>query len=168
MRNFNLESEFSLVTITYGPFNSLLTTEEQINCLNCINRHLSENGALLFDVYYPSLTELSIGKEGKEIFTEKTPFKMPDGRSVTWGIRYKSVDLGQQIVHGELTYNIAYPDGQKEKLVYPDPMRYYFRFEVEHLLARAGFSTEAVYSDFDKNPFGKNYPSELIFLARKN
>ena len=167
MRDFNLDDKFSLVTITYGPFNNLLSTDEQIDCLDCIKRHLNDNGALLFDVYYPDWQELMIDEKGKDIYTEKTPFVMPDGRSVTWGIRYNSVDHIQQVIHGELIYNILYPDGRKERLAYPDHMRYFFRFEVEHLLARTGFRTESVYADFDRKPFGSKYPSEMIFLARK-
>ena len=41
------------------------------------------------------------------------------------------------------------------------------REEVEHLLARTGLKTEAVYADFAREPFGSQYPSELIFVARK-
>jgi len=46
-------------------------------------------------------------------------------------------------------------------------MRYFFRFEVEHLLARAGFDVEHLYADFDRSPFGSKHSSELIFVARK-
>lgn len=167
MRSFDLGSKFSLIIITYGPFNLLLSVEEQICCLNCINRHLPDNGALLFDVFYPDLKELSASEKGAEIFMAKTPFEMPDGRIVTWGIRYNSVDYNRQVIHGELIYDIRYPDGHEERLVYTDPLRYFFRFEVEHLLARTGFRTVSVYADFDKEPFGSKYPSELVFFARK-
>ena len=46
-------------------------------------------------------------------------------------------------------------------------MRYLFRYEVEHLLARSGFEVEALFSDFDRSPIGSKYPGELIFVARK-
>ena len=46
-------------------------------------------------------------------------------------------------------------------------MRYLFRYEVEHLLARCGFEVEALYADYDKSAYGSKYPSELIFIARK-
>jgi hypothetical protein len=45
--------------------------------------------------------------------------------------------------------------------------RYLFRFEAEHLLARAGFEVHAVYSDYDRSPFGSSYPGELILAAGK-
>lgn len=46
-------------------------------------------------------------------------------------------------------------------------MRYLFKFEVEHLLARAGFAVEALYADYEKKPYGSKYPGELIFVAKK-
>ena len=44
-------------------------------------------------------------------------------------------------------------------------MRYLFRFEAEHLLARCGFEVEALYADYDRSPYGSQYPGELIFVA---
>jgi hypothetical protein len=167
MRSFNLGKQFALVTITFGPFNNLLYAEEQIDCLNCINKHLNDNGVLVFDVFYPDLEEIPAGEKGLEIFTADTPFEMPDGRSVIWSLRFASVDYNQQIIQEELIYDIRYPDGREERIVYPSPLRYFFRYEVEHLLARTGFRTESVYADFDKAPFGSRYPSELVFKARK-
>ena len=92
---------------------------------------------------------------------------MRDGRNVTWGIRNTSVDYNRQIIHEEMFYNVSHPDGREERLVYPTPMRFFFRYEVEHLLIRTGFRIEVVYAGFGKEPFGDHYPSELIFFARK-
>jgi hypothetical protein len=47
------------------------------------------------------------------------------------------------------------------------PLRYLFRFEAEHLLARCGFKVEDIDADYDKSPFGSTYPGELILIARK-
>ncbi len=167
MRDFHLGSKFSLVTIPFGPFNCLVSAEEHICCLDCIKLHLDDKSALVMDLWYPNLRELSASEDGAEIVSVKTPFRMPDGRSVTWGIRNTSVDYNRQIIHEEMFYNIRYPDGQEEQMVYPSPMRYFFRYEVEHLLARTGFRTESVYANFDKEPFGSKYPGELVFVARK-
>jgi hypothetical protein len=46
-------------------------------------------------------------------------------------------------------------------------MRYFFRFEVEHLLARSKFSIEQLYAGYDRAPFGSRYPGELIFIAEQ-
>ncbi len=43
-------------------------------------------------------------------------------------------------------------------------LRYFFRYEVEHLLERCGFRVEALYGSFDGTPLGDNSP-EMIFVA---
>jgi hypothetical protein len=46
-------------------------------------------------------------------------------------------------------------------------MRYFFRYEMEHVLVRAGFAVEAIYGNYDREHYGTTYPGELIFVARK-
>jgi hypothetical protein len=67
----------------------------------------------------------------------------------------------------ELIYRVTYPDGREERLVQRFTMRYLFRFEAEHLLARSGFEVENVYADFDKSPYGSKHPGDLVFVTRK-
>jgi hypothetical protein len=40
-----------------------------------------------------------------------------------------------------------------------------FRFEMEHLLARAGFAVDAVYGDFFRRPLGED-STHMIWVAR--
>jgi len=68
----------------------------------------------------------------------------------------------------ELIYYLTHPDGKKERLVHSFPMRYLFRYEAEHLLARCGFEVIELFADYNKNPYGSSYPGELIFLAKKS
>ncbi len=58
-------------------------------------------------------------------------------------------------------------DDQLACLVHAFSMRYFFRYELEHLLARAGFAVETLYGDYDCKPYGEKYLGELIFVARK-
>jgi SAM-dependent methyltransferase len=166
MRNFSLDMQFSLAIIPFGPFNLLFESEDQISCLTCIRKHLADRGTLAMDVMYHDLRKLS-ENIGKELAPFKKPFQMQDGRSFTLGWHQNSIDYNRQITFGEMVYSIQNPDGRQERMVFPDNMRYFFRYEIEHLLARTGFKTEAEYADFDKTPFGTKYPSELIFFARK-
>jgi hypothetical protein len=89
-----------------------------------------------------------------------------DGRKVVRRARIVSRDYFNQITHNESTYYVTHPDGREERLVHGFPLRYLFKFEVEHLLARCNFSVEAVYADYDKSPYGSKYPGELIILAK--
>jgi hypothetical protein len=45
-------------------------------------------------------------------------------------------------------------------------LRYIFRFEMEHLLARVGFEIGALYGDFFGAPFEDSSP-EMVWVARR-
>src|ERR1051326_5581230 len=92
-------------------------------------------------------------------------FTSPDGRQVTRRYRITARDLAAQVNHVEMLYEITYPDGREERLVHAFSMRWLYRFEAEHLLARAGYRVEQVYSGYDRSPFGSSYPGELILVA---
>ncbi len=165
MRDFSLGKTFSLVTTPFRPFQHLLTVEDQISCLTSIRRHLEPGGALILDIFNPSLEALTADNLGEEIGREPE-FTTPEGIKVLRFNKTVSRDLVSQIIRVELVYYLTHPDGQKERLVHAFPLRYLFRFEVEHLLSRCGFEVEDIYADYQKNPLGYTYPGELIFVAR--
>ncbi len=166
MRDFELPQAFKLVTIPFRPFQHLTTVDDQLACLRSIHRHLVEGGRLILDLFNPSLSRLANDPVGQEIGDEPE-FTMPDGRRVLRQHRFVSKDLFNQVNHTELIYYVTYPDGRQERLVHAFPMRYLFRFEAEHLLARCDFQVEHVYADYDKSPYGSKYPGELIIVARQ-
>ena len=167
MRHFALGQTFRLVTLPFRPFQHLTTVEDQLACLGCIHRALAEDGKLILDIFNPRLESLVQTKFGEEV-SEEPEFSMQDGRRVIRRHKVVSRDEPNQINFVELIYYVSHPDGRKERLVQAFPMRYLFRFEAEHLLARAGFEVEQLYADYDKSPYGSKYPGELIFVAGKS
>jgi SAM-dependent methyltransferase len=166
MRRFDLGRVFPLVTIPFRPFQHLVSVEDQLVCLATIRRHLAREGRLIFDCFNPSIHNLAKTADGAET-DEEPPFTLPDGRTVVRRHRMLERDLINQVNAGELVYYVKHPDGRGERLVHAFRMRCIFRFEAEHLLARSGFMLEHVYSDFDRSPYGSDYPGELIFVARR-
>lgn len=123
-------------------------------------------GRLILDLFNPSLPYL-VDEQRFEESGDEPEFTMPDGRRVMRHHRIASRDLFNQVQNAELIYYVTHPDGREERLVHSFPMRYLFRFEAEHLLARSGFRVEMVYADYDKSLYGSKYPGELIFVASK-
>jgi SAM-dependent methyltransferase len=167
MRQFELGRTFRLVTLPFRPFQHLTTVEDQLACLGCIRHHLAQDGRLILDVFNPRLESLVQTSFGEEL-SEEPEFSMPDGRKVIRRHKIVSRDEQNQINYVELIYYVSHPDGRQERLVQAFPMRYLFRFEAEHLLARAGFEVEQLYADYDKSPYGSKHPGELIFMAGKS
>jgi len=167
MREFLLDRRFSLVTLPFRPFQHLLTIEDQLACLAAVHAHLEECGRVAPDIFNPSLPHLAEKVDIGEMLGAEPEFVMPDGRRVTRHHRIVARDLAQQLQDVELIYDVVHPDGRSERFVHRTRMRYLFRFEAEHLLARAGFRVEELYADHDKSPFGSKDPGELIFVPRK-
>ena len=166
MRQFDFGRQFRLVTIPFRPFQHLMTVEDQLACLRTVHRHLLEGGQLVLDLFNPAFPHMADEKFFEELNREP-PFTMPDGRKVLRRHHILARDFFQQTQDVELIYRITFPDGREERLVARFTMRYLFRFEAEHLLARSGFEVESVYADFEKRPYGSKFPGELIFVARK-
>jgi SAM-dependent methyltransferase len=166
MRQFDLDRTFTLATIPFRPFQHLLTVDEQLSCLAGIWRHLVDGGRLVFDVFNPSLDAIVAAPSSEEVGDEPE-FAMPDGRRVVRKHRTVARDRFRQVDRHELIYYVTHPDGRQERLVHAFPLRYLFRFEVEHLLARAGFQLEHLYAGFDKRLYGSTYPGDLVCVARR-
>ena len=58
--------------------------------------------------------------------------------------------------------------GATTRIVQAFPMRYFFRFELEHLLARAGFEITELFGNFDRSPFTDSSPDMIVIAARKD
>jgi SAM-dependent methyltransferase len=166
MREFVLSRKFRLATIPFRPFQHLTTVTDELACLECIRRHLADDGRLIFDLFNPSLEALANQAIGKEVDAEPG-YSTQDGLRVIRRHKTVAQDRFQQVNHHELVYYVTHPDGRDERLVHAFAMRYLFRFEAEHLLARAGFEVEHVYADYDRSGYGSKYPGELIFIAKK-
>ena len=165
MREFDLGRQFRLITLPFRPFQHLRTVEEELRCLATLGRHLADDGRLILDLFNPWLHAIVKDDLGVESEPEEE-FRTPDGRRVIRTHRIVDRDLYEQIVYSELIYYVTHPDGRSERLVHAFPLRWLYRFEVEHLLARAGFEVEALYCDYERSPYGSKYPGELIFVAR--
>lgn len=165
MRSFELGRTFALVTAPFRPFQHLESVEDQLACLGSVRRHLRIGGKLILDLFNPSIEGLAtpVGVES----VPEAEFTMPDGRRVVRRSRIVSRDRARQVNRVELLYDVTHPDGRTERLVHAFAMRYLFRFEAEHLLVRAGFEVDAIYSGYDRSPFGASYPGELLLVARR-
>ena len=167
MREFDLGERFALVTTPFRPFQHLLTVEDQLSCLDCVRRHLVPGGIFILDIFNPSLTALTADNLGREI-DEESPFTTPEGIQVRRFAKITARDLHNQIQDVELIYYLTHPDGREERIVHAFPMRYLFRFEAEHLLARSGFEVLDLYADFKRTKHDSaGRLSELIFRAKR-
>ncbi|MDP2920210.1 MAG: class I SAM-dependent methyltransferase [Dehalococcoidia bacterium] len=165
MTGFDTGERYALITIPFRPFQHLITVAEQKACLTCVRRHLLQNGRFVLDVFHPSIPRLIDPKYLMEIETDPG-IEMPDGRVLRRAQRIAAFHQVEQYNDIELIHYIKHPDGKEERLVHAFPMRYFYRYEMEHLLGLCGFRVVEFYGNFDHSPFTAESP-EMIFIAEK-
>ncbi|HTS63481.1 MAG TPA: class I SAM-dependent methyltransferase [Candidatus Acidoferrales bacterium] len=157
---FQLSRTYKLAIVPFRPIQHLTTVEEQLSFLRCVREHLEPGGRLVFDAFNPNLSMLAAAIDPNEI--EDTPeLSLPDGHRLRRAYRILRKRPAEQCNDCELIY---YLDGRP--IVQSFSLRYFFRFELEHLLARSGFEITALYGGFDRSAF-TDESTEMIFVARR-
>ena len=164
MTRFDLGETFGLVTVPFRAFQHLVSLDEQIACLRCANRHLTMGGKLILDLFQVDLRYLIDPAYAEE--REDLQVEIPGGRTLRRTHRRAALHRAEQVNDVEMIHYVTYPDGHTERLVQAFPFRYFFRYEVEHLLARCGFSVTELFGNFDRSPLRDDSP-EMIFVATK-
>ena len=164
MRAFELDRRFALTTIPFRPLQYLTKVEDQLICFRTLRRHCRSGGRLIFDVLAPRVDVLAKPlPEGQ--FGAEREFVMPDGRRVVRSHRIVGRDLQRQCFDAEFIYDIEWPDSRHEQLVEPYRMRWLWRYEIEHLLARCGWHLETVYGDFERGEPKEGMTNDQICVA---
>jgi len=164
--DFHLGRTYGLIMIPFRPLQHLVTVEEQLLCLSCVREHLAPGGRLAFDVFHvhPPLLAGPVTPEEVEDFPE---IALPDGRFLRRAFRFAARHRSVQCNDVEIIYYLRMPGGETRRIVHAFPFRYFYRYEMEHLLARAGLRIAALYGDFDRSPFGDD-SAEMVFLAERD
>ncbi len=166
MVHFNLKGTFDLVIVPFRALQHLISVEDQLGCLRCVHRHLTPGGRFVFDVFQVNLRKIQTAKIGEEI-EDLSELTLGDGRRLRRTHRFTSMHRAQQWNGVEIIYYLTESDGEVKRLAHSFPFRYFFRYEVEHLLERSGFRVLSIHGDFDRSPLDDDSP-EMIFVAEKD
>lgn len=169
MARFDLEETFDRIYIPYRGFLVLLTAEEQIGCLAAVRRHLRPGGRLALSFFNPDLSLFG----DPTIFHGTAPRRLPHAdhvdpatgdRVLAWlSLAY---DPASQVCREVRTFERLDASGRVvERHHYTTALRWIFRWEMVHLLARTGFAVEALYGGFQREP-PRARGGELVWIAR--
>jgi len=158
MRKFRLKNKFDAIIVTFRTFQHMYSVNDQLKALKIIKKHLKPHGILIFDVYNPSLKYI---QKGDWQWRREENIKLPGVKGMVKIDFRNRYDMAEQMMCQD--YRFSYPDGKKE--LFPLKMRFFFRFEVEHLLPLAGFEIKNLYGDFKKGKFRSNSP-EMVWIAK--
>jgi len=159
MREFELERRFRLVTI---PFRALAHVEEaadHVRVFENVRRHLAPDGRFVFDFFHPRLDMLAVP------WGEKLDIERQEGGRTFRRYARGTPDRVRQVTQVDFRWEIEDGDGRVEEHGVSFGMRWFHRFELEHLIARCGLRLDAIYGNFDRTPLDATSP-EMIFVCR--
>jgi hypothetical protein len=126
--------------------------------LQCVRRHLRDDGLFAIDIFNPSPGRLALGPE--HVFPVLT---FIDGAGLRVEVSENSrYDLATQI--SDLDWHLSWSDGRRATLHFS--LRIYFPQELDALLQLHGFAIVAKYGDPAKGAFGSASPQQLL-VCRK-
>jgi ubiquinone/menaquinone biosynthesis C-methylase UbiE len=172
MCEFDLGEIFGLAIIPGHSFQNLNTSQEQVACLQCIYHHLKPGGRLVVHLDHQNIENVgwlgSLVGEKSGVFEPAEQFlHIRTGRQVR-ALRAWAYEPATQTAICMTAWEAISTDGQVVDRWQTEPIRLHcvFRFEMEHLLARVGFSLDDLYGDFFQNQLNDK-SSNMIWIAHK-
>ena len=140
--DFRLDKKFDLIIAPFRVLMHLTEKEDQMKALDNVYDHLNNKGLFIFDVFVPALKPLISGLENVTDFEGE----FEPGNSVRRVVSTKP-DLINQIIN--ITFRLEWNEGGTNYTrEWEAPLRYIFRFELEHLIERSKFRTYTIEGDF--------------------
>lgn len=156
----SLPVKFDLIIAPFRVFSHLITIDRQLTALERIHQHLNENGFFIFDLFVPNLKMLADGlHEHMDYEGEYEPGHML--RRITSA----HADLMNQVNHVTMRYEWD-ENGTRQKHEWHFDMRYFFRWEIEHLIARSPLTLETIFGDYGENPL-TDASNDFVVMCRK-
>lgn len=158
--DFRFAFKFDLILAPFRVFSHLLTVEEQLAALNNIYKYLTDNGSLIFDLYVPNPGMLAAGLDKIVDFEgEYMPGKRLQ-RCVSM-----TADIVNQISDITMVFTWDEDDHiRTEKWQFL--FRYFYRYELEHLIRLSDLQLVKIYGDFNETPLEPG-SKEFIVVCSK-
>ena len=160
--DFRFDFKFDLIIAPFRVFMHLSDKKDQICALNKVYNHLNDGGRFIFDTFVPDLKQLIKGIENIVDFDgEYEP-----GKRLKRSVSTKP-DLINQIIYVKFVIEWEDINGVKSK-DWEFTMRFFFRFEIEHLIERSEFETYRILGDYSGNELNQESKEFITICTRQN
>lgn len=160
MTDFRFDFKFNLIVAPFRVIMHIPDKSEQLKAINNIWAHLEKGGKFIFDTFIPDLKALINGmKDVVDFEGEYEP-----GKKVK-RIVSTNPDLLNQILN--VTFTMEWEENGKQMSEdWTTPLRYFFRYELEHLVERSRFSNYEIVGDYLGNKLDHN-SRDFVVICRK-
>lgn len=158
--DFSFDFKFDLIIAPFRVIMHLLEKEKQIKAINNVFEHLNKNGRFIFDVFVPDLSQLINGIDNYTDFEGE----YDKGRRIKRTVSTKP-DLINQIIN--IKFNLEWDEDNEQKHdEWMIQLRFFFRYELEHLIERSNFNRYKILGDYLGNELNQK-SKDFIIVCQK-
>lgn len=158
MQDFSLPGRrFGLIYSAFRAFQHLYTIDDQVRCLAAVRAHLAPGGSFAFDVFNPRLDRVAAPSE-----PEAEDLRFEDAGDEVVRFTAQTRDAATQLLDLSMRYERRRSGAAVSSETARFRMRWFTRFELQHLMVRAGFSHVAIFGHFDRQPVRGDSPSLVV------
>jgi len=158
--DFSFDFKFDLIIAPFRVIMHLLEKEKQIKAINNVFEHLNKNGRFIFDVFVPDLSQLINGIDNHTDFEGE----YDKGRRIKRTVSTKP-DLINQIIN--IKFNLEWDEDNEQKHdEWMIQLRFFFRYELEHLIERSNFNRYKILGDYLGNELNQK-SKDFIIVCQK-
>ena len=119
-------------------------------------KHLNHGGKFIFDVFIPDLKQLITGFDNHLDFEGE----YEKGKKVKRFVTTKP-DLINQLIN--ITFKLEWDEGNTTNSgVWDTSLRFFFRYEMEHIIERSDFSKYSLLGDYYKNKLNQTSKEFIV------
>ena len=156
-----LGRRFALALAPFRVLSHVGEVADQLRFLERVHAHLQPGGTFIFDLFVPSLPMLATGMPPTVDFDGE----WKPGRYLRRTVEAHS-DLITQVTHVRMGFDWQEDDGRELHDEWTFEMRFFFRWEIEHLLARSPLERVAIHGDFEEGSLGPE-SREFVVVCRR-
>jgi SAM-dependent methyltransferase len=159
--DFSFDFKFDLIIAPFRVIMHLFNIEEQIKAIDNVYNHLNSNGRFIFDAFVPDLNQLIKGINNQMDF---------EGEYDSGQKMRRFVSTSPDLINQTIQVNFHLEWEEKDELKHEDwilPLRFYFRYELEHLLERTKFEKYRIYGDYKGSEVNKD-SKDFVIICQKH
>jgi SAM-dependent methyltransferase len=157
----HLERRFALIVAPFRVLSHVTASEDQLRLLQTVHDHLEPGGRFVFDLYVPNLRILL---EGLAEFCDFDGEYSP-GRRLRRYVAATPANLARQTTRARMTF-VWDDEAVERREAWEFEMRFFFRYEIEHLVARSPLRLTAIHGDFAEGPLRPDSREYVVVCQR--
>jgi SAM-dependent methyltransferase len=157
------DERYALVVAPFRVLSHVPEPGDQLRLLDAVHDHLLPGGRFVFDLYVPRLKLLLEGlPETTDFDGEHAP-----GRRLRRIVSSTPADLSRQTNRVRMRFVWDEEDGE-HRGDWELEMRFFFRFEIEHLVARSKLTLESIHGDFEGATLAADSREYVVVCRRES